>query len=316
MNKRFLSGIVVSCAVLAMLLAPGVAYSQTTSTIGISSHTIVDDDGRDVSDGQLMAGDTYEVSFEITVDVDLPDTTLTLETDADKAGGVYWSLDNNYGGVNTDTWQPGLPSIDFSAVKGKAKFALRGTVPSDFTKENIEQNNEILHSVGDISLVKLSLGSDLITEISAEVTDQAIRDYQRILTDKRNLLQTAEIDTEYGQLAQKVVSQAEILSDNGYVQKAMNLLNTLPATESGFPTPLSEESSLPFIVIIAVLALILIVFFVLFVRARSNRSFVLQQVDDEAGRLDVLLVRVSKIDKQLAGDIGQVKEQLERLGGR
>jgi hypothetical protein len=316
MKKRFLFGIVVSCAVLAMLLAPGAAYTQTTSTIGISSYTIVDDDGRDVSDGQLMAGDTYEISFEITVDVDLPDTTLTLETDADKAGGVYWSLDNNYGGVNTDTWQPGLPSIDFSAVKGKAKFALRGMVPSDFTKEVIEQNNEILHFIEDISLVKLSLGSDLITEISAEVTDQAIRDYQRILTDKRNLLQTADMDAKYEQLAQKVVSQAEILSGNGYVQNAKNLLDTLPASESGFPTPLSEESSLPYIVIIAALALILIIFFFLFLKARSNRAFVLQQVDDEAGRLDVLLVRVSKIDKQLAGDIGQVKEQLERLGGR
>ena len=73
---------------------------------------------------------------------------------------------------------------------------------------------------------------------------------------------------------------------------------------------------MPYLIVIIVLAVILLAFLVLFLRARSSASFVRQQVDEESGKLDVLSVRLSKIDRQLARDIEQVKEQLERISGR
>ena len=71
-----------------------------------------------------------------------------------------------------------------------------------------------------------------------------------------------------------------------------------------------------YIVIIIVLAVIILAFLTLFFRARSSSSFIRQQIDEEAGRLDVLSVKTSKIDRQLARDLEQIKEQLERISGR
>jgi hypothetical protein len=313
MKRSLFPGVVILLSIVALLFGMLPVYAQTSS-IGISNWVVMDNE-RDVTHSSLVAGDTYEVFFDVTVDVDLPDTTLTLSTPLEKAGDVYWSLENEYEGVDTDTWQPGMSSIDFSALKGMAQFSVKGTIPPDLTKEMLE-NGEILHQVESLTLVELSIGAELLSTIPSEVTDQAIIDYRDELDKKQDLLRAASIAPEYESLAEKVISQAEALSDEGYVQSARNLLNTLPVSVAGFPAPPSDESSLPLIVVIALLAVVLLVLFFLFLRARSTSSLIRQQIDDESGRLDVLLVRVSKLDKQLASDIEQVKEQLEKLGGR
>ena len=113
-----------------------------------------------------------------------------------------------------------------------------------------------------------------------------------------------------------MIGLAKELSDKGYVESATALLGMLPDSELEFPVPVPQSSFLPYLIVIIVLAVILVLFFFLLLRARSDSSFVRQRVDEEAGRLDVLLVRTSKIDKQLARDIEQVKEELERISGR
>jgi uncharacterized membrane protein len=130
------------------------------------------------------------------------------------------------------------------------------------------------------------------------------------------LLKTTDADPKYEDLATEIITLAEGLYGKGYVEEATSLLNTLPESASDFPTPVPEGSYTIYIVIIVLLAVILIAFLILLFRAKSNSSFIRQQVDEEAGKLDVLSVRTSKIDKQLARDIDQVKEQLERISER
>jgi len=319
-RKRFLA-IFVLCSVLAMLLGAATTYAQTSLAV-ISSYQIKNDAGSDMTDGPLMAGATYTVLFEINVGVVPPDTRLSLATPMEKAKGqdVYWNLKNDYPGIDTELWQPGLALIEFDAVEGIAKLTVEGCVPSDYTTERLsnDEYEEYLHFPKEISLVELSLGPDgnLLDERSVEVIDQKIDEYQQTLTEKKDLLQTATIDPTYAKLATKLIALAEDLSDKGYVENAKDLLDTLPSSVAGFPIPVSQKSSLPYVIGIVVLAVILTLFVGLFLRARSNSSFIRQQVDEEAGRLDVLSVRISKIDKQLGGDIDQVKEQLERIIGR
>ena len=320
MKKRRFLAVFALCLIFIMLSGTSTIYAQSPSTIGVSSYAIKSNDGSDMTSGPLMAGDTYTVSFEVTIDVDLANTTLNLQTPMEKVGDVYWYLDNDYPGVNTDTWQPGRDNIDFNAVKGTAKFRVKGSIPSDYTWETLSveewTGDEILHFAKPISLMTLSLGTDVLDNRSVEVTDQTIDSYRQSLVEKENLLQTTDIDTKYRELVEGVIARAESLREDGFVQKARNLLGTIPGSISGFPTQVSEKSILPYLIIIIVLAIILIAFFALYLKARSNSGFIRQQVDEEAGRLDVLLVRASKIDRQLAGDIEQVKEQLEKLAGR
>jgi hypothetical protein len=307
--------------VLALLLGATSIDAQTTPQIDITSYVIRTQDGSIVAGSPLRADGVYMVDFEITIAVGLEDITLTLETPMeDVVGSPYWNLENDYPGIDTRTWQQGQPSIDFQAVEGVAQFRLMGRVPSDYTLDFLSSQewdaDEVLHFPRDIYPVKLLIDTRDLLDRSVEVTDQLIDTYRQTLSEKQNLLDNTDVASEYDILASEILFQAETLSDRGYLQRAKNLLDTLPDSQSGFPAPSSDESSLPLIVVIAVVAVILLIFFFLFLRARSASGLIRQQVEDEAGRLDVLLVRVSKLDKQLAGDIEQVKEQLERLSGR
>ncbi len=315
MLKRLLA-ILVLCVASVTLLGTALVYAQTPSPAIIESYTIENIDGSNVTNGPLMAGATYTVSFEVNVGVDLANTTLILSTPLTKVEDIYWSLKNDYAGVDTNLWQPGQADIEFDVVKGLAKFTLKGSVPSDYTSEKLS-NDDYLHFPRNISLVRLSLGPDatLLDEFPVEVRDQAIVAYQQTMTEKASLLKTTDADPKYENLATEIIALAEGLYSKGYVEEATSLLNTLPESASDFPTPVPEGSYTIYIVIIVILAVILIAFLILFFRAKSNSSFIRQQVDEEAGKLDVLSVRTSKIDKQLARDIDQVKEQLERISG-
>lgn len=313
---RFLA-ILIPCFLLATLLGPASVSAQAPSPAIIESYLIQNVDGSDVTDEPLMASATYRVSFEINVGVDLANTTLILTTPMKKVGDIYWRLENDYPGVNTDTWQPGQSTIEFDVVEGIAQFTLDGFVPTTYTSEKLP-NDDYLHFSKPISLIQLSLGpaGTLLDERPSVVKDQAIDAYQDALTQKTTLLQTTTADAKYELLAGDVISLAQTLSEKGYVEIAKDLLNTLPASASELPVPVEESSYVPYIIGIVVLALILLAFALLFLRARSSAGLIRQQVDDESGKLDVLSVRLSKIDRQLARDIEQVKEELERISGR
>ena len=321
-RKRFLA-VFVTCSILAMVLGTATTLAEEPPLATIESYVVENiDDDTDVTEGHLMAGGRYRIYFTIKVGVDLGNNTLILSTPMEKVGDRYWQLENDYEGVDTELWQPGLSQIEFNVVQGDAEFILEGSVPSKYTQESLP-NEEYLHFPKSISLVQLSLGpeGDQLGERSLIVKDQAILAYEQTLADKEGLLQEAttdpnEADPKYVKLVEDVIDRAEDLYANGYVENAKDLLDTLPISVSGFPIPVSEESSLPYLIGIVVLAVILIVSVALFLRARANSSFIRQQVDEEAGRLDVLSVRISKIDKQLGEDVEQVKEELERIIGR
>lgn len=374
-------GIMAALIILLMsvlLISPSTANAQTAAVI--SNYTIESKDGGDVTDKPLMTGAIYTISFEVSLASTLQGTSLSLYTPLEKVEDVYWSLVNNYTGVNTDTWQPGQNTIQFDAIKGIAEFTVTGKIPSTYTTEKLS-NEDTLHFIKPISLVvlKLSASGESLNEITSEVKDETIAAYQTELNDKKSLLQTSgadptynalaqeiidlaeelsgkgyidaaislleklpgtatdlpsmdefntavaektaliestDIDPTYADLANKIISLAEDLSNNGYVNNAMELINTLPDDATAFPKPTEKQSIILYLIIILVLALILIVCLMLLIKNKSSGSFIKQQVEEEAGKLDVLLVKISKIDRQLGHDIEQVKEQLEQISGR
>ena len=321
MRQRYFFVAFIIVIILALFLGSGTASAQNDELRAeITYYKVTNlDDGTDVTDDNLMAGDSYEVRFEIDIGVTLGNNTLILATPLEKIGANYWELENDYAGVNTDTWQPGMSKIEFDMIKGNATFVLTGQVPSNYTSVKLP-NDRYLHFPKDISLVQLSLGPENIPlkdqEREAEVIDQAISTYLRTLSDKEKILQDADADPKYEELATDLITLAEDLTGEGYVEEATGLLNTLPQDSSDFPIPVEEGSYTIYIIIIVIVAILLILILALFLRARSNSAFIRQQVDEEAGKLDVLSVRTSKIDRQLARDIEQIKEQLERICGR
>jgi hypothetical protein len=327
MKRQFFIALVITFAVLSSLLGTMTAGAQDIPAelrAEITSYVIMNVDGSDVTDDNLMAGNSYIVTFELDIGVDLGNNTLLLSTGLDKYGDVYWHLDNEYEGVNTDEWQPGKSTIEFDIVKGTAQFTLEGTVPIDYVSQRIPRTGAVIHLPADITVIKLVLGPSgtQLTESSSKVIDQAIDTYEKVLIIKETALDKAitqpnAADPQYTALSLDIVARAkELAAVNGYVEEATDLLNTLPESSSDYPIPVEEGSYTIYIIIIAILAVIIVAVLALFFHARSNSSFLRQQVDEEAGRLDVLSVRTTKIDKQLARDLEQVKEQLERISGR
>ncbi|UCC60889.1 MAG: hypothetical protein JSV02_03445 [Dehalococcoidia bacterium] len=323
MRRLFFLAVIVLCLISTLLLeATGASAEDDILRAEITSYKVIDLGGADdVTAKNLMAGNSYEITFTIEVGITLGNKTLVLATELERIDQQtdYWDLKNDYRGIHTETWQPGSSSIEFDMVKGNATIALTGRIPNNYTSVNLS-NNRKLRFPRTISILRPSIQPDnTILEEQVKTTnviDQTIDTYQKLLIAKGNLLREAEADLKYEELANGIIERAEELYSYGYVDEANDLLNTIPDSTAGFPVPVEEGSYTIYIVIIALIALILIALLALLLRARSNSSFVLQQVDEEAGKLDVLLVRISRIDKQLARDIEQVKEQLERISGR
>lgn len=323
MRRLFFLAVIILCLIPAMLLgAAGASAQEDELRAQIISYKVINlDDDADVTDDDLMAGDTYRITFTVNVGISLGNKTLALTTQLERIDQQtdYWDLINDYTGVDTETWQPGSSTIEFDMVKGNATFTLTGRIPKNYTSATLS-NDRKLRFPRTISILQPSIRPDntILEEQAktANVIDQTIDTYRKLLSARINLLREADADLKYEELANGIIERAEELYSYGYVEEANDLLNTIPGSTAGFPVPVKEGSYTIYIVIIALLALILIALIALLLRARSNSSFVLQQVDEEAGRLDVLLVRISKIDKQLARDIEQVKEQLERISGR
>jgi hypothetical protein len=323
MKRRPLVAALVLASLLTGLLGTAAASAQDDLKVEIISFEVVNVDGSDVTGGQLMAGDSYIVTVEIDVGVDLGNNTLLLSTNLEKVEDVFWHLEGNYTGVNTDTWQPGMSTIEFDIVKGAAQFTLEGKVPDTYTSRRITETGAVLHLPRDIALIELSLGpkDTLLEERAMNVIDQAVSTYEKVLIRQEAALEQATTgsspaDPTYAALAQDVILQARAISAKGYVEEATDLLSTLPEAAAGYPTPVEEGSYTLYIVLIAALAVLLVAVLLVLLRARSGASFLRQQVDEEAGKLDVLSVRLSKIDRQLARDVDQVKQQLESISGR
>jgi len=65
MKRQYFGVIVVICLVFTMLLGSSVAIAEGELKADISSFTVKNIDGSDVTEGNLMAGNTYMISFEI-----------------------------------------------------------------------------------------------------------------------------------------------------------------------------------------------------------------------------------------------------------
>ena len=182
--------VLILCSILVILAGVATTYAQRPALASIGSYTIDNKDGTDVSNGPLMAGATYTVSFDIDIGVVPANTTLTLYTPMEKAKGqdVYWHLENEYEGIDTEQWQPGKARIEFEAVQGVAELTLIGSVPPGYTSEELS-NGDFLHFEESVSLVRLSLAEELLDERPVAVIDQAIVAYRQALTEKESLLQ-------------------------------------------------------------------------------------------------------------------------------
>jgi len=295
--------------VFSLLFQIPFSYAQVSPAI-ISDFVIKDPNGNDVTDQNLLAGGVYEISFSITIGANLNDRIL-LTTDLGEYGDRYWSLENNYGGVNTELWQPGSNTVSFSAKEGIGSFTLEGKIPDYYTEQLDEETGRILHTLSQLNILIISIDStrDVIDQRVYTITDQTIIEYQNLKNSKELILNENSIHSKYSELALDVISESDALTEIGYYDDAISLINIIP--DSDFPSP-PDKANL-FLAISALFAISSIILAILVYRNRMTSDFTKRQIEEESKKIDLLLIKVNRIDNALADELENIKKALDDL---
>ena len=303
-NAKFL--LLIFSLFLSGIILP-ISYAQAPAVI--TSFTVLDPNGNDVTDEFLVAGGSYTINFEIEIGATLSDNIL-LTTSMEKSGNSFWTLNNNYEGVETSTWTPGSQSITFQAIEGTAQFTLDGKIPEAITEKEIDDIGKTIHALELVPLLVMSLDSmEILDERTYTITDQTIISYDALLQSKTEKLDSISMDEKYNSLAFEIVSEAEYLTSFGLYDDAIQLLETIP--DSDYPEPPRTTTLL--IVSSIFLGITTIAFLLLFIRTRSSTSYLSSSVSEKADKLDLLLIKASRIDRSLADDLETIKKELKEL---
>ena len=228
----------------------------------------------------------------------------------EKSGNSFWTLNNNYEGVETSTWTPGSQSITFQAIEGTVQFTLDGKIPEAITEKEIDDIGKTIHALELVPLLVMSLDSmEILDERTYTITDQTIISYDALLQSKTEKLDSISMDEKYNSLAFEIVSEAEYLTSFGLYDDAIQLLETIP--DSDYPEPPRTTTLL--IVSSIFLGITTIAFLLLFIRTRSSTSYLSSSVSEKADKLDLLLIKASRIDRSLADDLETIKKELKEL---
>ena len=303
-NVKFL--LLIFSLFLSGIILP-ISYAQAPAVI--TSFTVLDPNGNDVTDEFLVAGGSYTINFEIEIGATLSDNIL-LTTSMEKSGNSFWTLNNNYEGIETSTWTPGSQSITFQAIEGTAQFRLDGKIPEAITEKEIADIDKTIHALELVPLLVMSLDSmEILDERTYTITDQTIILYDALLQSKTEKLDSISMDEKYNSLAFEIVSEAEYLTSFGLYDDAIQLLATIP--DSDYPEPPRTTTLL--IVSSIFLGITTIAFLLLFIRTRSSTSYLSSSVSEKADKLDLLLIKASRIDRSLADDLETIKKELKEL---
>ena len=292
-----------------LLFVTLVPHSFSQAPAVISSFQVLDPNGNDVTGESLVAGGSYTVKFTIEIGATLTDKIL-LSTNMEKSGNEFWTLENNYQGIDTSTWTPGSQSITFQAVEGVAEFTLEGKISESITERELTEVQKTVHALAEERILILQLDSmDILDQRSYVITDQIIISYDQILTLKKNNIDSTSMEEKYKLLASEIISEAEYLTTFGFYDDAIKLLDTIP--DSDYPDP--PVAATMYLVAAIVFVITSILFGILFIRSRSTSSYILSSVNEKADKLDLLLIKASRLDQNLSNEIETIKKELKEL---
>ncbi len=317
----FKRNLVLIKLLLIFLIVFVCSLSMIVSSVAADAAVVITDfkistrDGSYTEGTPLVVGVNYDIEFIVDVAIGANEN-IKLQTYFEKQGANYWDLLNDYTGVQSN-WQPGQKDLTFNAVPGTASFVLSGFVPETYTMTPIASGSVAmtLHRPGAITMLALSLQSgEVLEERSIEVIDESIVTYRALLNDRQKKVNDTSTVSQYKDLAQSIIGEAQIEANAGFTDTAIALLQTIPS--SGWPgSGDSGSTSMILILVIVVVAVIAVVASILFLRTNSTVGFLKQRADDQSRRLEIVESRIQKVgEKSIAGEVAQVKDALRSMG--
>ncbi|MGD9131405.1 MAG: hypothetical protein PVH73_07520 [Candidatus Bathyarchaeota archaeon] len=259
----------------------------------------------------LFIGSELRVTITVNVVITATYANLKLTTNLSPSTieDRYWQLGSQaYEFVD---YNPAQHYVEFQQVAGNFTIICYGRIPVGITQEGID--GYVLHKAEELTLIKLTSPSgELLDHIKSDVLDAELAEYRSLLEKREDKLETLKdsgIAPGYIEIYGDVLAQAEAQAELGFVDEAIALLDLLVVSQE----PVSSTVEVLFLPIMAGLAIALVAVGVLYLRARSNRNYVLSVIEDQIRDLEGVTLRASKLDRTISSRLESIKERLKKL---
>lgn len=264
----------------------------------------------------IFSGAEYNVTIFFNIAVTVPRSVLKINTSLERASLLdrFWELHTkDYPVVN---YNPSEKVVRFNQVKGNLTISMYGRIPQNITEKTF--NGYVFNKAVDYIVLELRGPNDeMLDNISFKVIDSKINEYQNLLRSKENDLKNIKnqgVISSYVKLYEKMLNQAKVEAEMGFVDNAIKILNLLSIEGAPKePTP----SILEILFYPTVLILVGVIAFTgfMFQRSRGKLNYTLMVVEEQVKELEGLGVRLSRIDKNISSNLEGIKDKLKRLVG-
>jgi len=253
----------------------------------------------------IFPGSELKVTFTVDVTVTSPTTLLKLKTSMVHSAieDVYWKLVSQE--YELVAYNPNDQSVQFYQAKGKLVMTLYGRVPITVGKDKPVQY---------LVVTLYGPAGETLDNITVKVVTAAMDEYQTILLQKEEKLQSLKdsgVAPGYIELYENVLNESIVQAEQGNVESAIGMLNTLSVSNE----PASSTLEGLFLPAVGILIAVSAVLGFMFIRGRGKMQYVLLVLEDQIRDLEGLTLRASKVDRTISASLESVKDRLKSVVG-
>jgi hypothetical protein len=265
--------VIALCALVLIASACVISISTAFAVVGqgdwITEYRIVDattgnlilskdfSTGATSGNGQISDGSQLRVTVTIDIATSNPSSSLTLSTAMQHSPSLdhFWEHETG-DGYSLGGYNPNAASFSFSQNAGTLIISCVGKVSGQVatTVDGIT-----LHKAIPVSLITLKDPSGtVLDEIKPNITDAAINEYNTKLEAKQSTLAGlagSGVDPGYVELYQNVLTQSQVVADQGLTDYAVAMLDSLDVANAPAGA-LMQILFLPLIVVFGVVAVL------------------------------------------------------------
>jgi len=253
----------------------------------------------------IFGGSELEITFTVDVGVTSPSTLLKLKTAMVHSNleDTYWELVSQE--YELTAYNPNSQEVQFYQAKGELTMKLYGRVPA-----NVAQDIPVQYRV----VTLYGPAGETLDLIEVKVVTAEASEYETLFLEKEDELRSLKdggVDPGYIELYENVLNESKVQADQGYVEAAIGMLNTLDVDD----VPAYSTVEGLFLPVVGVLVAVAVVLAIMFVRGRGKMQYVTMVLEDQIRDLEGLTLRASRVDRTISTSLESVKDRLKSIVG-
>ncbi len=253
----------------------------------------------------IFGGSELEITFTVDVGVTSPSTLLKLKTAMVHSNleDTYWELVSQE--YELTAYNPNSQEVQFYQAKGELTMKLYGRVPA-----NIAQDVPVQYRV----VTLYGPAGETLDLIEVKVVTAEASEYETLFSEKEDellSLKESGVDPGYLELYENILNESRVQADEGYVEAAIGMLNTLDVDD----VPAYSTVEGLFLPVVGALVAVAVVLAIMFIRGRGKMQYVTMVLEDQIRDLEGLTLRASRVDRTISTSLESVKDRLKSIVG-